>query len=187
MTRGRPPITKACGRCHQLKPRRGFSSASADVCTACRREIRANGGPAGVQMADLAFTGFSGAPTDPYLPMERKIKEPITDAIGFDVVQTAIAKAPLLNPLARCQCCWETRHVGLDAYGGTATVCARCNYQVCAVGCCHLHHGPVLYPELAEGKAAVPVVSPPEVEALFIVPESTTPKYDTAELADADV
>ncbi len=85
----------------------------------------------------------------------------------------------------RCECCYESRHVMRDGYGGVAVVCARCEYQVRATGCCRLHNSRMYYSELAQGTDAVP--TPPDIEALFAVVEPERPKYDPAELVDADI
>lgn len=118
--------------------------------------------------------------------MKAKIREPIMEALGLARFQRDMqaALAKIAPPLLRCQCCWEMRHVARDTYGGVATLCARCDYQVRATGCCHLHNGPTFYSELYKPQA---VPSPFEIEALFYVKESERPKYDPAELADADV
>ncbi len=188
MPPGRPPKLRTCARCGLDKPRRGYNSATADVCNDCKRDVREQGGPRGVTGADLSSVGQYDAQGVlrglPHIAVEQKVSEPVFDALRLDAMTSAVMAS--FKPLARCQCCWEYRHVGPDRYGGATTVCARCDYQIRAVGACHLHHGPVVYPELAEGKAAVAVPSPPEVEALFVVTESTQSKYDPAELADAD-
>lgn len=192
--RGRPPKLKRCARCAQEKRRRDYDNGRDDVCSFCKHEIRSAGGPRGVQGVDLANTGQDGVPS--YVPMKPAVREPIMEAIKLDAMTEALSA--VFKPMPRCECCYEYRHVARDSYGGSAVACARCSYQICATGACHLHHSRVYYPELAAehetrmkalhpvwtGALAVP--SPPEVEQLFYVPESTAPKYTAEELAEAD-
>lgn len=178
---GRPPILTQCVRCQQPRPRRDYVGTSSGVCKGCRREIRDGKAPSSAPDGDRAYTGQS-AP----------VKPEIVEAIALSAVNASVVRFVFdLKLPTRCECCWETRHVARDGYGGVATLCARCAYQVCATGACHLHHSRVFYPELAAEHvargASGPVPSPPEVEVLFYVPEMDHPKYDPAELADADV
>lgn len=120
--------------------------------------------------------------------MKPAVREPLLDTIKL-VAMTEALKGTF-QAMPRCECCYEYRHVVRDGYGGVAMLCLRCDYQVRAAGCCALHHSRMYYPELAnehEARGGGVVVTPIEIERLYVIAESTRPKYDPAELVDADV
>lgn len=184
---GRPPILTACVRCSEPRPRRDYVGTSSGVCKACRREIRGEPASSTVLDANRAYTDQIYVPPKPLAP---ELKE----VLAFGLVNHGVSKLmfDLKLPL-RCECCWETRHVKRDGYGGVAVLCARCDYHVCSVGACSLHLNGgmnvkprVYYPELAAEHAARgggPVTTPIEIERLFYVPESQRPKHDPADVA----
>lgn len=178
---GRPPILTDCLRCTLPKPRRDYVGTSSGICKECRRELRTSGAPVTVKI------------TAEQIPKEvpPELRTAIAEGIGLKLANEGVTKLTFdLHLPPRCQCCFEHRHVARDTYGGVATVCARCDYQLRATGACHLHHSRVYYPELAAEYAARggsgPAPTPIEVEGLFIVPESTRPKFDAAEHPDVD-
>jgi hypothetical protein len=175
--RGRPPKLRKCVVCGQMKRRIDFSNATQLNCRACGRN-GASVNPVGVPppSGDLSNMG------QPERIFDLGARGPallghFSEMASTPAVTEQIKK--LVPALPRCECCFESRHVRRDSYGGIAIVCARCEHQILATGTCHLHHGRTYYAELLK-PAAVP--SPPEVEALFA--PSVGPRAPLSEFED---
>lgn len=176
--RGRPPKLRKCAICGSLKPRTAFSTSTSLNCRDCGRSnasVEPVGGPPPSgdlsNMDDVArifgTLGKTGTP----------LMDHFVEMASLATVTEQIKKLAPMAP--RCECCFESRHVRRDSYGGIAIVCARCEHQVLATGTCHLHHSRTYYQELLQ-PAAVP--TPPEIEALFVA--STGPRAELSAFDD---
>lgn len=169
MPRGRPKILKRCLACNEQRGRREFGDAVSDVCIACRRDKRVTEGTsvafASCRLNTDNVDHLGAAEIEAALKVPIAIREPIMASLKLDATKHVLGS--MVGQAVRCECCWETRHVRIDGYGGIATLCLRCEHQVLATGCCHLHHSRTFYPELFQPTAAD---TPLEIEALFFMP-----------------
>lgn len=172
---GRPPKLQACLKCKHELPQRSFVGSKSGICVTCRREIRNETGRPATQDPVFAAEGQYAR------PMKAETHDSVTDIVRLQAVGASMAQLLATVGLPeRCECCWETRHVRRDGYGGVALVCRRCEFQIVQVGCCHLHPGGrVFYPELGEGRPTTPVEEPMEITLLFAVaPSAPRPRRD---------
>lgn len=156
-----------------------FRSPRHDVCIVCQGLRNGSEVPETARRNDL--------------PPEAKIYPQVpvhTHGVILDVISMeAITKrlTSIVEPVQRCECCWETRHVRRDAYAATMWLCARCELQITRRGCCRLHNSRVVYPELMEGQPLAPVDEPLEVTMMFADTSVRKELPDDAQLMEPDL
>lgn len=181
--RGRPAVLRQCASCQQNKPSMAYRTPRHDVCIACQSGVRPSTQADPGLRSDRAYMDHVRAQAP--IPLHAPIQAVMTDVILMEATKKFLTT--VVAPLQRCECCWETRHVRVEQYGGAFSLCARCEFQVQARGCCRLHNGRMLYPELAEGKPMTPADEPLELMTMFA---TTAPKRELpegAELVEPDI
>lgn len=181
--RGRPPVLRQCASCGQDKPSMAFKGPTYDVCLACMSGVRASGDPTLATRSNRSYMDEIRAQNP--IPVHQPIQAVMTDVILMEATKKFLTT--IVEPLQRCECCWETRHVRRDSYAAAHVLCARCELQVKERGCCRLHNSCMLYAELAEGKPTTPADEPLEITIMF---STVVPKRETendAALVEPDI